>query len=252
MQYKSESGLWTRSLISELIHRQFKTRLALSTVSRVMKNLRFSVQKPLYRAWQQDPVLVEAWETQTYPSIREEAKAVGAPICFADEAGIRSDYHAGTTRAPKGRTQVVNMTGRRFSLNRISAVSPRGEFRLMVHDRLVNANTFLTLLKRLMTGATSPIFLVVDGHTNHKSENVKRFVESTNRMLKLFFLWPYWPDLNPDEVVRAHASRDVAKKVVESKEEVKGAALSAPRRIQKPRDLVSLFFGQPELRYITH
>ena len=188
--YKFEYGLWTLSLISELIHRQFTTKLALSTVSRIMKNLGFTVQKPLYQAWQQDPVLVKTWETETYPAIRKEAKAAGATIYFADEAGIRSDYHSGTTWAPKGRTPVVNVTGRRLSLNMISAVSPRGEFRFMVHDGPVNAGVFLMFLKRLMTGATSPIFLIVDGHPIHKAAKVKRFVESTNGMLKLFFSSP--------------------------------------------------------------
>ena len=251
LQHKFEYGLWTLSLISELINRQFKIKLALSTVSRIMKNLGFTVQKPLYQAWQQDPVLVKAWETETYPAIRKEAKAVGATIYFADEAGIRSDYHAGTTWAPKGRTPVVSVTGRRFSLNMISAVSPRGEFRFMVHDGAVNAGVFLTFLKRLMAGATSPIFLIVDGHPIHKAAKVKRFVESTKGMLKLFFLPPYSPHLNPDEVVWAHVKRDVAKKVVESKEEMKALALSALRRIQKTPDLVRSFFGQPELQYIT-
>jgi DDE superfamily endonuclease len=59
---------------------------------------------------------------------------VGATIYFADESGIRSDYHPGTTWAPQGQTPVVEATGRRFSLNMISAVSPQGEFRFMVHD----------------------------------------------------------------------------------------------------------------------
>jgi len=250
-QHKFEYGLWTLSLISELIHRQFKTNLALSTVSRIMKNLGFTVQKPLYQAWQQDPVLVKAWETETYPAIRKEAKAAGATIYFADEAGIRSDYHTGTTWAPKGRTPVVNATGRRFSLNMISAVSPRGDFRFMVHDGAVNAGVFLTFLKRLMTGAEAPIFLIVDGHPIHKAAKVKRFVESTNGMLRLFFLPPYSPHLNPDEVVWAHVKREVAKKIVESQEEMKALALSALKRIQRLPDLVRSFFGQSELRYIT-
>ncbi len=42
-------------------------------------------------------------------------------IYFADEAGIRFDYHAGTTWVPVGRTPVVTATGARHSLNMISA-----------------------------------------------------------------------------------------------------------------------------------
>lgn len=60
-----------------------------------MKLLGFTAQKPLYQAWQQGAVLVRTWEQKTFPAIRREAKAAGAMVYFADEAGLRSDYHAG-------------------------------------------------------------------------------------------------------------------------------------------------------------
>ncbi len=93
-QFKFPYGLWTLSLIGKLIERQFGKSLSLASVSRVMRLLGFTtVQKPLHQAWQQDPVLVRRWETETYPAIRAEARQVGARIYFADEAGIRSDDH---------------------------------------------------------------------------------------------------------------------------------------------------------------
>lgn len=119
--------------------------------------------------------------------------------CFADEAGIRSDYHTGTTWAPVGQTPVVEVTGRRFSCNMISAVSPRGEFRFMIHEGSVTATTFKGFLTRLMVGASKPIFLIVDGHPIHKSKLVKDYVASLDGRLKLFYLPPYAPQLNPDE-----------------------------------------------------
>lgn len=250
LQFKFEFGLWTLSLIAALIHRQFGKKLSLATVSRIMKNLGFTAQKPLYQAWQQDPVLVRKWENEIYPSIRAEAKAVGATIYFADESGIRSDYHTGTTWAPRGQTPVVTKTGARFSLNLISAVSPRGEFRFMVHEGSVNAEVFVTFLKRLMAGAKKPVFLIVDGHPIHKSRKAKQYIESQKGMLKLFFLPPYAPHLNPDELAWAHVKRDVSKRVVESKEHMKRLAISALRRLQKLPEIVSSFFRQPECRYI--
>lgn len=194
-------GPWTLSLIAELIHRQFDKKLSLASVSRVMKLLGFSAQKPLYQAWQQDATLVRQWEMETYPQIRAEARAVGATLYFANESGIRSDYHTGTTWAPRGQTPVVGVTGRRFSLNMISAVSPRGEFRFMVHDGSVNTTVCVEFLKRLMIGATKPVFVVVDGHPVHRSKPVKTYVESQHSRLKLFYLPPYSPHLNPDEQV---------------------------------------------------
>lgn len=248
-QFKFEFGLWTLSLIRHLINRQFKKELSVSTVHRLMRTLGFSAQKPLYQAWQQDPVLVRTWETETYPAIHAEAKRLGATIYFADEAGLRSDYHTGTSWAPQGQTPVVQATGRRFSLNMISAVSAQGEFRFMLHEGSVGATVFLEFLKRLMIGADKPVFLIVDGHPIHKAKLIKTYVESLDGKLKLFYLPPYSPHLNPDEVVWAHVKRNVSSQLVESKEHMKRLALGALRRIQKLPELVKSFFRQPECQY---
>ena len=45
---------------------------------------------------------------------------------------MRSDFHSGKTWAPKGETPMARVTGQRFSLNMISAISPRGALRFMV------------------------------------------------------------------------------------------------------------------------
>lgn len=203
-QFKFPYGLWTLSLIGKVIKRQFGKSLSLASVSRIMKLLGFSAQKPLYQAWQQDPVLVRQWESDTYPTIRAEARRAGASIYFADEAGIRSDYHTGTTWAPTGQTPVVEATGRRFSLNMLSAVSPRGDFRFMSHEGTVTAVVFKRFLQRLLIGAERPIFLIVDGHPTHRAKLIRSYVERTDGRLKLFFLPPYAPHLNPDEQVWAH------------------------------------------------
>ena len=251
LQYKFVFGLWTLTLVGALIEREFGKKLSLASVSRIMKILGFSAQKPLYQAWQQDATLVRAWEAEIYPAIRAEAKAVGATIYFADESGIRSDYHTGTTWAPVGETPVVEVTGRRFSLNMISAVSPRGEFRFMVHDGSVNAEVFREFLKRLMIGAKQPVFLIVDGHPIHKAKLIKDFVAAQDGKLKLFTLPPYSPQLNPDEQVGAHVKRQVSLHLVQSMDEMKRLALGALRRIQKLPELVKSFFHHPECRHAS-
>jgi len=74
LQFKFEFGLWTLSLIE----RQFGKKLALSGVSRIMKLLGFTAQKPLYQAWQQDATLVRQWEFETYPAIRTRGAGSGS------------------------------------------------------------------------------------------------------------------------------------------------------------------------------
>lgn len=232
LQCKFVFGLWTLSLIAALTEREFGKKLSLASVSQIMKLLGFSAQKPLYQAWQQDAALVRTWVAEIYPAIRAEAKATGATIYFADESGIRSDCPTGTTWAPVGATPVVEVTGRRFSLNMISAVSPQGEFRFMLHDGSVNPEVFLEFLKRLLVGAEKPVFLIVDGHPIHKAKLIKKFVEAQNGKLKLFHLPLYAPHLNPEKLVRAYVKRQVARQLVQSRDEMKRLALGAWRRLQ--------------------
>jgi hypothetical protein len=92
-----------------------------------------SPQHPLWRAYQQDPVKVEHWLKVEFPRIKKLAKKTGADHYFGDEAGVRSDHHAGTTWSARGVTPAVSTTGARFGFNMISAVSPRGALGKLPH-----------------------------------------------------------------------------------------------------------------------
>lgn len=59
------------------------------------------------------------------------AMSENALIFFADESGIRSDYHAGKSWASVGQTPLVKATDARFPLNMISAVISLGHFLFM-------------------------------------------------------------------------------------------------------------------------
>ncbi|NBS17432.1 MAG: IS630 family transposase [Gammaproteobacteria bacterium] len=248
-QMRFEFALWTLSLVGEVIYQKFGKRLSAGSLSRVMRILGYTPQKPKYLAWQQDPILVETWRTEIFPAVKAEAKETGAVIYFADEAGIRSDYRSGTTWAPQGETPTVKVTGRRFGLNMISAISSKGDFRFMIQEGTVTAQVFRDFLKRLMVGAKQPIILVVDGHPIHQSKLVKTFVEEQNGKLKLVVLPPYSPQLNPDEQVWGWVKPRVIKQLPQNMAELKRLVMSSLRRLQKLPDVVRSFFRHPDCQY---
>lgn len=249
LQLKFEYALWTLAMIRELIRQKFNVKLSEVSVGRLMKRLGFSPQRPLYRAWQQNPALVEAWREQEYPKIAARAKREGAMIFFADESGIRSDHHAGTTWAPTGKTPIVKATGARFSLNMLSAVNAMGHFRFMTVEGRVNATVFRDFLKRLITGMERKVFLIVDGHPAHKAKLVKRFVEENAHRIELFFLPPYSPELNPDELAWAHVKTKIAKTTAQTKDALKATVERVMHRLQKMPKIVSSFFHAPTCAY---
>ena len=56
------------------------------------------------------------------------------------------------------------------------------------------AEHFIEFCKQLIKDLDSKVFLIVDGSSVHKADKVKRFVQSTEGKLRLFFLPPYSPD----------------------------------------------------------
>jgi len=248
-QLKFDYALWTLAMVRELIRERFGVRLSEVSVGRLLRRLGFTPQRPMYRAWQQDPALVEHWQKTEFPKLAKRAKREGALIFFADESGIRSDYHAGTTWAAKGQTPLVKATGARFSLNMISAVNAQGQFRFMTVKGGVTARVFRDFLKRLIMGADKKIILVVDGHPTHRAKLVKDFVAQHEDHIELVFLPPYSPELNPDELVWKHVKQKVAKRTAKSKEELTMAVDRALRSLQKMPHIVAGFFHTPTCSY---
>ena len=192
-------ALWTRGMIQELIFRQFEVRLSLVSVGNVLANLGLSPQRPLYRSYEQDPEKVRKWKEETFPQIQARAKKEDAAIFFADEASVRTNYHAGTTWAPVGRTPVVKGTGRTRSISMVSAVSPRGELHFRVYESGIRQEEFLEFCKMLIADVGRPVFLIVDNSQVHRARILKEYAAQSGGELTIFFLPPYSPDLNPDE-----------------------------------------------------
>jgi len=249
LQMRFAYALWTLAMIREVIKQQFGVSLSEVSVGRLMRRLGFSPQRPLYRAWQQDPVLVEAWRTKEYPKIAKRAKRENALIFFADESGIRSDHHAGTSWSPAGQTPIIKATGARFGCNMLSAVNALGHFRFMTVDGRVNGTVFREFLRRLISGMDRKIFLIVDGHPSHKAKLVKQFVADHADRIELFFLPPYAPELNPDELAWAHIKTKIAKATVQTKEELKMQVERTMHQLQKMPKIVAGFFRAPTCAY---
>ena len=251
-QLEFDFGLWTRKIIRELIRREFGVKLSEVQVGRLLNKMGLSPQRPLYRAYQQDPERVEEWKKSAYPKIRKLAAEEGASIFFADEASIRTDHHAGTTWAPVGQTPVVITTGERKSVNMVSAISPRGELRFRVQEGTMNAGKFIDFLKALLDSVPGKVFLIVDGHPVHKAKKVSEFVkEKADGRLSIFFLPPYSPDLNPDEWVWNNVKNDrIGRGVIMSADDLKAKAIGALRRLQQLPGIVRGFLRDPKLAYI--
>jgi transposase len=250
-QLELDFGLWTRKLVRELIRRKFGIDYSEQNVGRILKMLGFSPQRPLYQALERDEGKRRVWMEETFPAIKERAGKEGAKIFFADEAGCRTDHHAGTTWAPIGQTPAVKGTGKRESIGMISAVSMRGAMHWMVFEGTMNSELFTGYLDRLIHDIRGKIFLIVDRVGYHTSKETREWVRRHENRIELFFLPSYSPDLNPDEWVWKNVKNDNIAKVVPQRQghlfEIADRAL---RMLRATPAKIRSFFADPKLAYI--
>ncbi|CAK0762065.1 hypothetical protein CCP3SC5AM1_3040001 [Gammaproteobacteria bacterium] len=132
LDFEFGTVLWTTEIIRELIEKEFSIFMSRSAVGRLLHRLNLTAQRPMRRAMERDSVAVDNWINKEFPKIKELAEKEGATIYFIDEAGIRTDYHAGTTWSLEGLTPVIPATGGRYRINIIAAITSEGELHFQI------------------------------------------------------------------------------------------------------------------------
>ena len=249
-QLKLPYALWTREAVQQYLRRRFGIAVSVWTVGRYLKRWGLTPQKPVRRAFEQDPVAVRRWLQEEYPAIAAAAKRERARIHWGDEMGLRSDHQTGTTYGRRGRTPVIPGTGRRFRCNLISTVTNRGQLAFMVFKEGFTAQVFLRFLRRLIRQAKQKVYLIVDGHPVHRSRTVKRWLAKHAKQIRMFQLPAYSPELNPDELLNQDVKSNAAGRQRPSDQvEMIATVRSYVRSTQRRPDVVRAYFREEHVRY---
>lgn len=243
-------ALWTRDAVAEYAAARFGVRRSRYVWGRWLRRHGFTPQRPARRAYQQDPAALDRWRAEVYPAIAAEAKAVGAEVHWLDETGLRTDHAPGTGYAPRGRPPVVRVSGRPHRVNVISTVTNAGRLRFSVFAGRLTAVGFVAFLGRLLRSTTGPVFLIADGHPVHRSRRVRDWVAAHADRLRLYFLPPYCPEVNPTEYLNNSVKGTVPRvQRARDREELAGQVRSYLRIAQRRPDIVRRFFDAKPVRY---
>lgn len=249
-QLKLPYALWTRESVRELIKAQLGIDLPIRTVGHYLKRWGMTPQKPVKRAYEQQPTRVRQWLDEEYPQIQAKAKAEGAEIYWGDETGLRNDSQHERGYAPKGKTPVIRLNAKRESINMISAITNQGKVRFKIFDGGMNAAILIDFLKRLIKDAQRKVILILDNLRVHHARKVKEWLQGKEDQIELYYLPAYSPELNPDEYLNCDLKTGVhAGKPARSKGQLKKKVISHMRMLQKKSTRVKKYFKHEKIRY---
>jgi transposase len=216
-----------------------------------LKRWGFTPQKPLRKAYEQQPKAVQEWLTTSYPAIAASAKAERAEIYWGDQTGVNNQPNAPRSYAPRGQTPTVKQQAKRFGFSVMSAVTNRGSARWMVYPGALDSARLIKFLIRLVRQAGGrKVYLILDNLRVHHSKPVKQWLAEHCKQIAVHHLPSYSPDLNPDErlnrslkskLAQLPAPRDAA----QLREQTIGQLRSCHRRPV----LIKSYFKSPTTAY---
>ena len=244
-------SLWTREAVKALIERELGVKLAIRTIGTYLQRWGLTPQKPLARAYEQNPEAVQQWLKKEYPRIQAQAKAENGLILWGDEMGLRSQHQAGRSYGQKGQTPVVGKTGKRFGYNMIAAISNLGKLYFSLYDGSFKSTVFIGFLEKLLRQMKGrKVFLILDGYSVHQSEVVNEWLKGKEALIELFFLPTYSPELNPEELLNHEIKATVFRtKRPRTKKELKALLKSKLYSLQRQPEKIKACFKAKHTLY---
>lgn len=248
--YGLRHALWSRVAVAALVRQRCGVRLAVRSIGTDLKRWGVTPQKPLRRAYEQNPRQVRRWVWKQYPAIAARARQAKGKVYWLDESGLRSDDVRGRSYAPCGKTPEVRPRQKRASVGVISAVTNEGDLRWMVLNGTLTAVLLITFLQRLIRDAGCKVFLIMDRLPVHRARAVKEWVAQHRSQIKVHCLPAYSPELNPDEGINGDIKRGVtARPPARSRAELKRNLICHMRKLSRLPEHVRSLFQHRTFRY---
>ena len=157
-----ETPLWTCLRVKQLIKKKLNISIHKSNVWEWLRRWDQTSQKPERSAKECDEKEMKRWIREEWPKIKEHARRWQAMLYFQDESGISLTPVLGRTWAPKGKTPIVKVTGKRGGFCLTSAISPVGRMVFRIEKEKVNAVVHIEFLKQILKQHPNRKIIVVE------------------------------------------------------------------------------------------
>lgn len=252
-QLKLPFALWTRDAVRLAIRQRYHIDLPIRTTGDYLKRWGFTPQKPVKRAYEQDPKKVAQWLETTYPGIAARAKSEKAEIHWGDETGIQSDAYNAKGFAPKGKAPVVRLNAKKNSISMISSVTNNGKVRFMLYRETMTGAVLIKFMSRLVKDTERKVFLILDNLRVHHGRKVADWLDANQDNIEVFFLPPYAPEYNPDEYLNGDLKHKIRSGIpARSQNDLEKKTRSFMKTLQKRSHHVKKYFKHPLVSYAAN
>ena len=249
-QLKLPFALWTRDAVRLAIKQRCGTDLPLRTITDYLKRWGFTPQKPIKRAYEQNPRHVQQWLNTTYPVIAAQAKKEEAEIHWGDETGVQSGDYTAKGFSPRGKTPVVRVTAKRSRINMISSITNQGKVRFMLYSEKMASQMLIKFMSRLIKDAPRKVFLILDNLRVHHGKKVKEWLEANKEKIEVFYLPSYSPELNPDEYLNGNLKNKIRSGIpARNEKDIVSKTRSFMKTLQKRPQHAKKYFKHPAVEY---
>ena len=196
-KYGFESASWHLDMVNEMIRREAGMHARPRTLRRILRRLGLSYSKPR-------PVPRKTAPAEEQEAFKERTRKMilgvsghGYAVLAVDEAGILRGASPGYGwRHAKRRDEVH--TGFATKAVRLFGALGRGRIHIKAVEK-TNSETFVEFLKELRQ-EYGRLVILLDNAAYHRYKAVDEFVKSACGEIRLVYLPPYTPQLNPIEI----------------------------------------------------
>ena len=240
--YGFPDDLWNCPRLVIILKRELGLKLSRVQVWQFLEDSGLRYIKPEKRYRAQNEGERSKWTSEDLPQIIEFARAKRAILYFEDESSLALQPSSGKTWAQHGTTPIIRVPEGRGSIPILSVISPSGKLLFSLPRTKIRSDTIISFLKQILRHHKNRhVVVIMDSAPAHTSKQTKAFINSQKR-LHVFFLPPYSPDLNPDELVWNHLKHQKMKAHrAGSKQELRNLASKNLKAIQKKTPMLKAF-----------
>ena len=198
-RYLEIKTLRTVKEITNYILKKYKVSFSVIGATKLLHRLGFSYKKPKVVPGKAD-FFLQAQFIEKYDEIKNNLK-INDPIYFADSTHPEHNTKPSYGWILKGKLNdkyIKTNTGRE-RLNLTGAISLNNKNGVFMEEETINSKSILKLLRKLQKHQpTGKIHIILDNASYHHANLITNYLKKQRR-IKLVFLPPYSPNLNPIE-----------------------------------------------------